>query len=93
VKYSSSFHFVLFVGLGFKLLSFIPFSNMAQVVIDNPSPQFVYGGGSWSTNALSHYFGGSIAWPGFAQAFGSNADTGVYGALTFYFQGMSLSSP
>ena len=67
---------------------------MAQVVVDNPSPQFVYGGdiNSWSTNALSHYFGGSIAWPGFAQASDSNADSGVYGTLTFSFQGTPLSS-
>jgi hypothetical protein len=60
--------------------------NMASVVVDDPSPQFTYNGGIWSTSAQAHFFGGSSTWPGFALA-SDNSDTGVYGSLTFYFQG------
>ena len=59
---------------------------MAQIIIDDLSSQFGYGGGNWTTVAASHFYGGSATWPDFAE--GPNGDSGSYGLLTFNFQGM-----
>ena len=58
---------------------------MARIIVDNLSSQFTYGGGNWSSVAVSHFYGGDATWPDFAR--GNNSDTGVYGSLTFTFQG------
>jgi hypothetical protein len=58
---------------------------MARIIVDDLSSQFSYGGGTWSSVSDSHFYGGEATWPDFAR--GSTGDTGVYGSLTFNFQG------
>jgi hypothetical protein len=61
---------------------------MTRIIVDDLSSNFIYGGGYWGTVSASHFYGGSTAWPYFAR--GNNSDTGVYGSLTFSFQGKYL---
>jgi len=58
---------------------------MASIVVDDTSSQFTYGGGPWSAVAASHFYGGSATSPDFARD--ANGDSGVYGSLSFTFQG------
>ena len=62
---------------------------MASFILDNTSTQFTYGGGVWNTIASYVYFGGSTTWPDFTRTT-NNSDTGIYGSLTFVFQGASF---
>ena len=58
---------------------------MASILIDGSTNQLVLGGGTWSVALESRFFGGSAAWPAFA-----NDTTGQSGTLTMPFQGGHL---
>ena len=65
------------------------FSTMASIVLDDGSPQIVYGGGIWSINSQSHFFGRSMTYNDFSAA-PDSSNSGTYRNLTFFFHGMWL---